>query len=111
MGCSSSWITTGNTKTIQNTNIELKGVHENCTLAICNIHFPWGQDLYLRQFDITNNLASKSETYYNPSNSSEYAIITIIDTWCTTTGNAAKIEVCHELPPECPKPVCSFIIS
>ena len=106
MICSSDWIITGNTKTIQNTDIELKGVHENCTLAICNIHFPWRQDLYLRSFN-----KNGSETYYNPSNSSEYVIITITDTWCTSTGNAAEIEVCHELPPECPIPVCNFIIS
>ena len=106
MGCSSDWITAGNTETIQNTNIELKGVHENCTLVICNIHFPWGQDLYLRSFN-----KNGSETYYNPNNSSEYIIVKCVDTWCTTTGNAAKIEVCHELPPECPIPICNFIIS
>ena len=111
MGCSNDWIITGHTKTIQNTEIELKGIHENCTLIICNITFPWKKTLYLRQFDITNNLVSNSETYYNPENSLEYVIITIIDTWCTTTGNAVEIEVCHKLPPECPIPICNFIIS
>lgn len=101
MACSASWITKGSTESIQNTNIELKGVHENCTLAICNIRFPWGQDLYLRSLN-----KNGSETYYNPGNSSEYVIVKCVDTWCTTTGNAAEFEVCHEKPLESGKIRC-----
>ena len=105
MGCSNDWVITGHTETIQNTLINLIIVYCEHDSVYMNTTAPWGTKA-------TASLAiGESVKKINPSNSSEYITIKCIDIWCTTTGNAAKIEVCHELPPECPIPICSFIIS
>ena len=105
MGCSSDWITLNSSEAIQNTEVSPYAIVNNCTWVYLNTTAPWGTKA-------TASLAvGESVKKINPSNSSEYIIIKCIDIWCTATGNAAEIEVCHELPPECPIPICSFIIS
>ena len=105
MGCSSDWIISGRTETIRNTLINLIIVYCEHDRVYLNTTAPWGTKA-------TASLAvGESVKKINPSNSSEYITIKCIDIWCTATGNAAKIEVCHELPPECPIPICNFIIS
>lgn len=99
MGCSGQTIEKGKTVSIQSTSIYLLDVPNNCSMAICNITFPWNQTLYHRQF--TKNTPI---TYRNPADSNEFVKITLTNTYCiwnydhTKEMQTATFEVCYDVP-------------
>lgn len=107
MGCSSTWITCGSSEVLENTEIYPYGIINDCTWVQLSIIMPWGTS-----WDTVQIEKGKEKKFENTNNPLEFIIVKCLDTWCPDpTRHAAKIEVCHELPPECPIPICDFIIS
>lgn len=92
MGCSEQWIISGQTKTIEETDIKMFWTQSNCATAVFSVWFPWGGTT-------THALdEGESKEYANPSNKNETVTVTMVGTWCIENKDSAGFRVCYDKP-------------